>query len=271
MYCISLILIASLILRVESIKVRVFGSKSVDVYCDNDKQAHSRKLDDQRYTLKENDVKKFEHSTSIIFWSCNLPYLPRNFLQLFTSAEKIDFSYRRIQRINGIDFRGNKELKKLYAQNNLLTELTAFLFKYTSKIEEVNFERNRIEKINPSTFGKGVEHLWKINLSYNRIKTLDGWLFKNAVSLRDIDLSRNFIEYFGVKIVHYNEKLDFRISNCMIFPYKNEKMLSINVFQMFEKSDELFKLTDVTVNGGFYYSDDLFNRFMNGVYLHIVV
>lgn len=234
-----------------SIEVIGLGSKVANIYCNRENGEHSKLLDDNEYTVNNNA--SLSDKLVISFRSCNLKYLPQKFLEKFMSAEEIEVAHRGVKTIKSKDFRGNGNLKKLLAEYNELTQLPAYLFNYTPKIEEIIFSNNKLEKIDPNAFAIGVENLKKIDLSRNQIKVLDGRLFINAVSLTNINLELNEIEYFGLRLFKFNgtESIDsYKNSslNCMILPYKGEKLLSIDVFQLVIKSESAFKLNSVEIN-----------------------
>lgn len=171
----------------------------------------------------------------VSFIDCNLKCLPRKFLEQFVAAEVIDIAFRRVQTINSEDFRGNVNLKKLYAKHNELTQLPSHLFNYTLKIREIDFSHNKIENVDPSAFAVGVENLIKIDFSWNQIKILDGRTFANAISLTKINLNFNQIEEFGTKLIqisevqHSDKNKKNTSSNCMIFPFKSRRTLIRNL------------------------------------------
>lgn len=290
MYCIvcCLLLIASKALSVAAnLTVVTFGDKLTIVYCDNTvpRTEHVEHLDNNKYSFLPTNSSSGEKTKSIEFMGCKFPQIPQKFLQQFPIVRKIDFSSRGIQSIKNDDFLDNIDLVILRAEHNCLTELPANLFNNTPNIEEVYFSHNIIEKIDPNCFAEGVKHLWKIDFRSNRIKTVDGRLLRNAVSLRNIDFALNVIEYFGVKslkfefiddILEESEHL-YAERNCIILPYKTQKTVSIDVFQLFVKNDELFSLPNVELNCNrendnktFYLREDL-SKNVDGITLVINV
>lgn len=250
--CFSLILITSFIFSVQSaIEIVITEQTIAKVNCNRSESEHIKQLNNREYTV--NGSVCFEDILSVSFRNCDLSNLPQIFLEKFLRVTELYISLRKMRTIKSANLRGNKNLRKLTAAFNLLRELPPFLFTNTPEIEEVDFYGNEIEHIDPDTFAEGVEHLSKIDLAMNRIKTLHGGLFRNAVSLTAIDLMLNQIEYFGLKLVKSNESQDLdsyneAILNCMIFPYKNEKMLSIGLYQYVIKNDSVNVLENVEIN-----------------------
>lgn len=243
-----LITVISLAFCEEPTTVIVLEQRLAIVYCEDSN--HAKQLDSYEYKLFRNY--SLENTQSIEFRSCNFPQLPQTFLQRFVGVKEIDLSFRRIQSVKSEDFRSNNNLVKLYLNHNHLTELPAHLFKYTPKMEEITFSYNKIEIVDPDAFADG-ERLRKIDLKSNMIKTLDGRLFRNAVSLKNVDLSLNVIEYFGLKPIKLIAQkdlnsLEYSSPNCLILPYKKEKTVSIDVFQLYLKKDSLQSLQNVEIN-----------------------
>lgn len=236
--CFLLIRIASVVFCERSnIKVIILENEVVNIYCDTDKS--NEKSDFSKNAALKNGIR-------IEFNSCKFSQLPQTFLVKCIRAREIHLSLQGIQLIKGENFLGNRHLKKLNLQLNLISELPAFLFVNTPKIEEVNFARNRIERIDSNAFAAGVECLKKINLEHNKIKTLDGRTFANAISLAEVNLKFNQIEKFSAKPIRLEEWHRFdktkenTSSSCMIFPFKSKKILLVNL--------ALNKLTNVEVN-----------------------
>lgn len=283
-YFFSYIIIVSLILYVRSsTEIVILCEKLANVYCDRNVKVHCKQLDSNDYIVHKNI--SLEAGRVLEFRrNCNLPYLPRKFLEKFVYALEIYMNDRGVHSIKGEDFRGNRDLKKLVVTHNKLAQLPAYLFNNTPKIEEVDFSDNQIEEINPNTFANGVKRLKKIDLSWNRIKTFDGRLFRNAISLGNINFKFNQIEYFGFKLVKSTKKLNLssykNVSlNCMILPYKSKKRIFINVYQLIENRNRtLHKLEEIEVNCDsdehFFYSNnyELLDDFLNvdGVKLEII-
>lgn len=128
----------------------------------------------------------------------------------------------------------DSNMKRLSLDNNHLTQLPAYLFNYTPKIEYADFSSNKIETIDPNTFAVGVDNLRIIDLSTNQIKTIDGRTFANVISLINLRLEYNQINYIGLRIVKFDEtqSLDSYSTsslNCLIFRLKNSKFLFVYV------------------------------------------
>lgn len=196
---------------------------------------HSQLLDNDEYKIIGNGGPLSEMRAIDFGFGCGFEYLPRKFLEKCVAAEEIDIGYRQVEVIHSEDFRGNANLKRLLARVNELTELPPYLFEHTPKIEEIDFTSNNIEKIHPNTFAVGVENLKTLNLTWNKIKALDGRTFAKAVSLESLNLHLNPIEEFRMKFMrqedvdHVNENKDNNSTDCMIFPFAFKKTLSVEL------------------------------------------
>lgn len=257
-----------MILCVITIDVTILDNGFTNIYCDDDLKVHSEQLNNNEYTVFNNG--SFYNGLFVLFRNCKLPYLPKKFLEKFVDTIEINISFRGVYSITNEDLRKNRKLKRLFSIYNELTELPVSLFKYTPEIEEIDFSYNRIEKVDPNAFDLGVEHLKKVNLEFNRVKTLDGRLFRNAVLLKRINLKYNRIEYFGIKFVKYNGMQDLNSfknfsQNCMIIPFKTEKKMSIDLVQLKIRKETSHQLDIVELNcdSERRYFQDFFKRELN--------
>lgn len=186
-----------------SIEIECFENILANVICPTVKGKYRQLLDAGEYTLVECKYPLSE--TRVIRFSClkHLKHLPQKFLD---------------QLVN---------LEELRVTSSRLIQLLSHLFRYTPKIEDIDFSHNKIEKIDPSAFALGVENVKKIDLSWNRIKTLDGRTFANAISLFKVNLEFNQIDEFGAKLIRpgdtFNENKGNTSSNCMVFTFVTQR------------------------------------------------
>lgn len=215
------------------IKVFCRGKEMAKISCIRSDGDHSQLLDNNEYKIV-GDCRPLSDMRSIDFFGCGFEYLPGKFLEKFVAAEEIDIVFRQLQVISSEDFRGNVNLKSLIARVNELTELPPHLFKYTPKIEKIDFTQNKIARIDPNTFDVGVDNLKTLNLTGNQIKTLDGRTFLNAVSLENLNLHYNPIDEIRIKIIQQDQidRINVTLENnstnhIMIFPFAAKKTLSV--------------------------------------------
>lgn len=209
----------------------------VFVYCDFDSDQNSKLLDDHQYVMHcdppdVTDAHKLRFLCSV----GRLNYIPRNVLAKFEAAEVIYISLVWLPTVKMEDFRRNGNMKTLHLQYNQLTQLPAYLFKYTPKIEFVDFHRSYIETIDPNTFAVGVDNLQTIDLSDNQIKTLDGRTFVNVFSLGEINLKVNQMEHIGLRFVQSDQIAPYdsyknSSLNCLVLPLRNNELPFVNVYQ----------------------------------------
>lgn len=185
---------------------------------------------------------------------CSMTRVPVNFLEKLKTVEQIDFQFCLVESVDADDFRNNEYLKVLNLYGNDLTELTAFLFKRTPRIEEVNFSNNLISKIHPNTFADGVENLKKIFLKSNQIISLDENIFANTKMLTELDLSYNQLLRFEPKVQHLTHLEYLWLRNneisqigCEIFPNAETNELLIDVSA--NKLNELYLACGYKYNG----------------------
>ncbi|KAF5269850.1 hypothetical protein FQA39_LY18897 [Lamprigera yunnana] len=84
--------------------------------------------------------------------------------------------------------------------------------------KELDLEANQIEFISDRAFA-GLTHLWKLNLSYNKLKSLRSTLLDGVPAIMNFDLRHNDLETLTIDninpILHnfYNESGYFYITN----------------------------------------------------------
>lgn len=85
-------------------------------------KGYSERLNSGNYTTDEG----YENATRVLFFGCEIPYIPVKFLDKFRVVQHIRFSYGRLKSIHPEDFQNNTQLKSLAASHSDLTELPAF-------------------------------------------------------------------------------------------------------------------------------------------------
>lgn len=245
--------IATLMISMGSSMTTICLGKEAFVYCDADveqniKRAAAYKQYEKFCDSSSSDIREIK----ILCTVGKLEYIPRKILRKFEAAEIIDISHD-LQTVQKKDFRRNGNIKQLRIVFNELTQLPAHLFNYTPKIEVANFCHNKIETIHPNAFARGVDNLQIINLSSNRIKTLDGRTFVNVISLSEIDLRLNEIDYIGLRFVRSDriqpldsDSYENSSLNCMMLQLK--EYLHVKVYQLQIKNNSAYKLNGVEID-----------------------
>lgn len=133
-------------------------------------------------------VSKSNYRT-VSFKNCRFHEMVNNFFETFENLQTFNISGVELETLEIKAFNGAKNLTKLLASNNRLTEIPSHLFIYALQIKFVDFSNNSIKSVNRETF-KDVAQLKSLNLSSNRIIELEAnWL--DLTSLLTLDLSHN--------------------------------------------------------------------------------
>lgn len=150
------------------------------------------------------------------FQDCEMTQIPSDLFKIYYKIHTFDMSSLGVQSFQVDTFSGAKELIKLNASHNEITEIPSFLFHKNVELREIDFSFNKIkviddyalagdfnlEKLNFShnqiaSFDKGIleshPNLKILNLSYNQIRILKVDTFERLGNLLHLDLSNNFI------------------------------------------------------------------------------
>lgn len=144
----------------------------------------------------------------INFETCELKTMPQNIFSHYYNVVEFDASNTGLTEVS--HFRNvSKQLKKLIASHNNITEVPSHLFNTAASIETIDFSFNRIKQINLDAFqngfyGLGVIHL---NLSHNEIKILEKDTLKHLDELVVLDISWNEINMLMPKAFQHFRKL----------------------------------------------------------------
>uniref|UniRef100_A0A336JWN3 CSON011490 protein n=1 Tax=Culicoides sonorensis TaxID=179676 RepID=A0A336JWN3_CULSO len=114
-----------------------------------------------------------------------------NFASLLTLRE-LHLANNNITKISKGSFRGLNSLQYLGLNNNQITEVEKDAFGKMS-IFVLNLHANKISNLSNLAFFQ-LGQLSKLDLSANKIRFLPSDVFKGIISVKDIDLSENYIE-----------------------------------------------------------------------------
>lgn len=129
---------------------------------------------------------------TINFIDCEQPPIPNNIFEMYTNVHTFNLSYIGLTSLQVDDFEGAKNLVRLIAAHNELTEIPSFLFHKTEKLTEIDFSFNKIERIDDFAFYSDI-HLEKLNLSFNRLTVLNKQILDIHSNLTQLDVSQNRI------------------------------------------------------------------------------
>lgn len=164
-------------------------------------------------------------------------------IQKFLNIREIDISNSGHESLNWLraDF---TKLKKLNASHNAISEIPReFFAKSLHKIAEIDLSFNKLRSIEPN-YLEGAAQLQQIHLAHNRIAYIDDRAFVDAVNLEYADFSNNRIQTFDafrdsnkLKIIHLenNPIVEFYcghfavIDNSSVYiSWKNVQFFSTN-------------------------------------------
>lgn len=117
--------------------------------------------------------------------------------QKFPNVREIDISHSAHASLNWLDLVNFKQLRKLNASHNAITEIPRLFLanKSLNKMAEIDLSFNKLRSIE-SNYLEGAAHLQRIHLAHNRIAYIDDRAFVDAIHLEYADLSNNRIQTF---------------------------------------------------------------------------
>ncbi|XP_055301669.1 uncharacterized protein LOC129568127 [Sitodiplosis mosellana] len=191
----------------------------------------------------------------ISFENCEFVQLPYNIFSAYPDVHLFNISNVGIQSLQPESFDFATDLIALNASHNRITEVPAFLLRYSPNLTDVDFSYNQIEWVDPDAFtlhpsGSHIKHL---NLSRNNFTELPVSMFKNLVALESLQMTHNQIE----KIPSFL----FRTCNRLIdIDFSYNKIATIGHFGFFEDfylqvlnlSHNNLKKLDIKIGGNLY-------------------
>lgn len=148
-------------------------------------ECFNSKTFDQRYYNKHMiDAIRFE--------KCNLHHIPYNTFKAYPFLRLLDISNLSLCSLQPEHLVGSKRPWNLYANNNELREIPAFLFINAGSVNKVDLSFNKINRIDPQAF-IGANDLTTLDLSRNRIEILIENAFNGLVNCTHMHLAYNQI------------------------------------------------------------------------------
>lgn len=129
---------------------------------------------------------------AIRFNYCQLYHIPYTMFKSYPYIQVLDISQLALDLLQPEHLIGAKRPWELYAGNNDIQELPAFLFTNAGSITKVDLSNNKIERIDVQTF-IGASELSILDLSGNRIRELNEHTFRGLVNLTHMNLAYNRI------------------------------------------------------------------------------
>lgn len=181
----------------------------------------------------------------INFENCRFRTLNVNFFVLFPSVHTFIIPDVELETLQIHIFSEGKNLKNLIASNNRLVEFPSRLFPNENQISHIDLSYNKIKRIDPDALD-GAKCLEILNLSHNQLIHLDPFVFNHrAPVLSILDLSNNqlrnlsektFESSFSLKQLDlsYNfiGNLKFGTLSCLIYlEYLNLKSTNMSYIQ----------------------------------------
>ena len=154
----------------------------------------------------------------LLLYNTSLPRLPDNCL---SNLAALTIALSRITKLQHRVFDGLHKLERLILSSNNITELQDGIFNGLRMLEYLLLDDNRISSIGSRVFGGSAmtNSLSYVNLSHNRIRTLDSWPICIGINrtvkieLRDNNISRftntlRWKENCGMRNVHFDLLLE---------------------------------------------------------------
>lgn len=181
----------------------------------------------------------FRYAHKVYFEHCKVSYIPHDLFHILENAQTIYFDLAGIETIDSGKFADGSELQTLSMSKNNLTELPAFLFSHTPKIQDVDFAYNQINKIDPKVFGGGAKKLQTIDLSHNLIEVIEQNVFADLADLTELRLGYNLIQ-----AIQFELKLS---TNLEALYLNNNRITQVNC-DSFINSTSAIALVDLSKN-----------------------
>lgn len=108
------------------------------------------------------------------------------------TLENVFLRFNKIRILTDFMFMYLDNLKKLWIDNNQITDLPYNLFFRNKKLKELNCMHNKIKKI-PENLFLTVDKLEVVWFGSNQLEYLSGFLFKNSKNLKEIHFENNKI------------------------------------------------------------------------------
>lgn len=129
-------------------------------------------------------------ATQINYGGCDIKFISET-INKAKNLSKIDFSNSMYESLSAIDIE-YKQLSAINVSYNQLSEVPNMFLKSFVDIEEIDLSHNRLVTIELNPFEE-LDKLRKINMSNNYISQIDDKAFANLNALEYVDLSSNSI------------------------------------------------------------------------------
>lgn len=166
------------------------GNKS-----DRNREIYFNDLDGVECFNKDKSSQRYcnKHMIDAIgFKKCNLHHIPYNTFKAYPFLRQLDISNVGLGSLQPEHLIGAKRSWDLFAQNNELQEIPAFLFVNAGGVVRADLSFNKIERIDPQGF-IGASELNSLDLSGNKIEILDEHTFIGLVNLTHMNLAHNHL------------------------------------------------------------------------------
>lgn len=159
---------------------------------------------------------------TIDFENCRFTQKRTNFFEIFPTLHTFNISNTELETLQMKMFLNAKNLKKLIAFNNYLTEVPAHLFAHVENLDYIDFANNTINRIDSFAFD-GLSSLETLNLSYNPIGNLEIRTFAHLSNLKDLKLKHANISSIQLGTFSFQHRLislDLSENNLKQFDFK---------------------------------------------------
>ncbi|XP_041969971.1 leucine-rich repeat and immunoglobulin-like domain-containing nogo receptor-interacting protein 3 [Aricia agestis] len=172
----------------------------------------------------------------------NLQAIPFQVFGQMTSLQHLDISYNKLATFLDYYFQPNRQLKKLFLNNNSLVKITSNALVNLKELEVLDISSNKLDNIPKSIFDN-LEELRELNLSYNNFLNISQDALKNLSKLKWLNMGGNRLKVMPSLLFQYNEYLEtIYLDHTDIAVIQNTNFKGLkNLKQLFIRSNEWLK------------------------------
>lgn len=143
---------------------------------------------------------------SLKFVKCNVAQLGIEIFETYPLIE-LDLSRMDLEILHPSDFHSATQLQTLNASHNHLTKIPTGIFSNTPKLVRVDFSFNRINCIDVFEQSLNASEVEIIDLSHNKISSIEDKAFVSLAALTELNLEHNLIEIIDANFFRENKNL----------------------------------------------------------------
>lgn len=186
--------------------------------------------------LDGNNAIKPQEIGAINFLTSTFTKMPTEVFKRFKNLLSFVASNVQMRVITRDDFSEAKNLTSLALRNNLIYELESCLLADMPKLQSLDLSHNLITSIASGTFDGCSSDLFRVNLSFNKIKELDFNSFKSLANPKklsvELDLRSNSIRTINEVSAEFSlafERLNLKNNLLRTFSCRNMKITELTL------------------------------------------